>query len=276
MVTGAGRGVGRAIASALAAEGAAVALWSRTPAELEAAREKIEADGGRARAWTVDVTDSAAVAEAARSVEAELGPVTLLVANAGSMSAVGRPWEVPVEEWLRDVDTSLAGTYLPLRALVPGMLERGSGRVVVVASNVALRPAPYQSGYAAGKAGLISLAEDLAAAGAEQGLRAFAVSPGFVDTEMTRRMVEAAEGEPWGETLVQGLSPEPLDPALVARHVVLIASGAVDSLSGRYFHALDDLEEIARRADEVREGDLYVPRVRKLSAESLARRGRAR
>lgn len=257
VVTGGGRGVGRAIAEALAGDGWSVAVWARSAGEIE---ETAAAIGGLGRA--VDVTERDAVEAAMQEVKERLGPVDLLVANAGTLSAVGPPWAVDPEAWWEDVETSLRGTFLAAHALLPGMVERRSGRIVTVASNVALRPSPYQSGYAAAKAGVLSLTEALAAAGAEHGVRAFAISPGYVDTELTRRMHEAAEGEPWAGTLGSGRA---LDPALAARLVVFLASGRGDALTGRYFHALDDVEELARRADEVVGDDLYVPRLGTLS-----------
>ena len=238
IVTGGGRGVGRAIAEALEREGWQVDSWSRSTG--------------------VDVTNQAQVEDAAR----RRGPVDLLVANAGTMDAVGLPWEVEAEDWRRDLETSALGTYLSARAVLPGMVERGTGRIVTVSSNVAVRPSPYQSGYAAGKAAVLSLTESLAAAAGAFGVKVFAVSPGYVETDMTRRMHELASGEPWAGTLGSGRT---LDPDLVVRLVVFLASGRADALSGRYLHALDDAEELARRADEVARDDLYVPRLRTLS-----------
>jgi NAD(P)-dependent dehydrogenase (short-subunit alcohol dehydrogenase family) len=219
-------------------------------------------DGWTVDSWSrstgVDVTDETQVAQAAERA----GAVELLVANAGTMDAVGIPWSVDLEDWRRDLETSALGTYLAARAVLPGMIERGTGRIVTLASNVAVRPSPYQSAYAAGKAAVLSLTESLAAAAGPHGVKAFAVSPGYVETDMTRRMHELAAGEPWAGTLGSGKT---VDPALTVRLVVFLASGRGDALSGRYIHALDDIEELARRADEISRDDLYVPRVRKLS-----------
>ena len=238
IVAGGSRGIGQAIAVGLAAEGWEVIIWSR--------------------ARGVDVTDAAAVAAGAERA----GAIDLLVANAGTMDAVGLPWTVEVEAWRRDLETSALGTFLCARAVIPGMIEQGGGRIVTVASNVALRPSPYQSGYAAGKAAVLSLTEALAAAGAEHGVKAFAVSPGYVETDMTRQMHELAKNEPWAGELG---SARTLDPELVVTLVLFLASGAGDVLSGRYIHALDDVRELARRAEEVGREDLYVPRLRTLN-----------
>jgi 3-oxoacyl-[acyl-carrier protein] reductase len=262
IVTGGGRGVGRAIAGALGDGGAAVAVWSRTAGEVERVAAELGGIGARAVPLSVDVTDEQAVADAARIVADRLGPVDLLVNAAGTMAAVGVPWAVSPDAWWQDVETSLRGSFLAARAVLPGMLARRNGRIVNIASNVAVRPSPYQSGYAAAKAGVLSLTEALAAAVAEHGVSVFAVSPGYVLTEMTRRMHDVAAGEPWADSLGSG---EPLDPDRAARLVVFLAAGRGDALSGRYFHALDDFEDLARRADEVVRDDLYVPRLRTLN-----------
>jgi 3-oxoacyl-[acyl-carrier protein] reductase len=238
VVTGGARGIGRAVLDGLARQGWSVDSWSRSEG--------------------VDVTDAVQVAEAARRA----GHVDLLVANAGTMDAVGLPWSVAVDDWRRDLETSALGTYLAARALLPGMIERRAGRIVTVASNVAVRPSPYQSGYAAGKAAVLSLTEALAAAARSHGVKVFAISPGYVDTDMTRRMHELAAGEPWAGTLGSG---QTVDLDRTVRLVLFLASGRGDALSGRYIHALDDVEELAGRAEEIARDDLHVSRVRKLS-----------
>lgn len=238
VVTGGTRGVGRAIGEALEREGWDVDSWSRSSG--------------------VDVTDEAQLVAAA----GRAGAIDLLVANAGTMDAVGLPWSIEVGDWRRDLETSALGTFLSARAVLPGMVDRGAGRIVAVASNVAVRPSPYQSGYAAGKAAVLSLTESLAAAAGPFGVKVFAVSPGYVETDMTRRMHELADGEPWAATLGSGRN---LDPHVVASLVLFLASGRGDALSGRYIHALDDVEELARRAAEVVRDDLHVPRLRTLS-----------
>ena len=237
VVTGGTRGIGRAIADSLERAGWEVAVWSR--------------------ATGVDVTDHQAVEAAARDAE----PVDLLVANAGTIEAVGPPWEVDVDAWRRDLETSALGTFHCARSVMPGMIERRGGRIVTLASGVAVRPSPYQSGYAAGKAAVLSLTESLSALGAEHGVTVFAIFPGYVRTDMTREMHRAAAGQPWADKLLWGRA---LDPALTARLVLFLASGRGDALSGRCLHAMDDVEELTRRADEVRERDLYVPRLSRL------------
>lgn len=256
IVTGGSRGVGLAIGRALVEAGARVALLARSGDELE--RAAAELDG--AAAIVADVRDRESVEAALARAEDELGPTDLLVNNAGTLVAIGPLWDVEPEDWWLDVETSLRGALLCSRAVLPGMLERGRGRIVNVSSYAAIRPSPYQSGYAAAKAALLSLTESLAASTAEHGIAVFAISPGFVRTAMTDRLRESGEGHRWLPEV--GVGGE-VDAARAGRLVVFLASGAADRLSGRFLHTLDDVEQAARRADEVVGEDLYVMRLRK-------------
>jgi 3-oxoacyl-[acyl-carrier protein] reductase len=249
VVTGGSRGVGLAIARALKNAGHEIALVARSESELAAAAGEVGA-----LALTADVRDPDAVGQAAAKVEQELGPVDLLVNNAGTLAAIGPLWEVEAGDWWLDVETSLRGALLWSRAVLPGMLERGRGRIVNVSSYSAIRPSPFQSGYAAAKAALLSLTESLAVSTAERRIAVFAISPGFVRTAMTDRLRESfPEAGSGGE----------VDAARSGELVVFLASGAADALSGRFLHALDDVEDLSRRADEVVRDDLYVMRLRK-------------
>jgi NAD(P)-dependent dehydrogenase (short-subunit alcohol dehydrogenase family) len=253
LVTGAGRGVGRAIAARLAEKGAAVALVARTAAEIEAAAAGLP----RALAVAADVADETAVEAAVARTEAELGPVSLLVAAAGMAEAVGPAWEADPAAWRHDVETSLVGSFLCARAVLPAMVERGAGRIVLVASHAAVRPAPFLSAYAAAKAGVVALAEALAAETRPHGLAVFAVTPGFVETGLTQRLAESG----WHDELA---GRKGLDPRRAADLVAALASGRADRLSGRFLHALDDLDELVAHADEIEREDLYAPRLRRL------------
>lgn len=217
VVTGGTRGVGQAIAQALEAAGAEVRSFSRS--------------GG------VDVTDREAVEKAI----AGLDPVDLLVNNAGTLDAIGPVWAVDPEAWRRDLETSVLGAFHCSRAALPGMIERGRGRIVNVSSGAATRPYPYGSGYTAGKAALLSFTETLAAETKEHGLAVFAITPGFVWTEMTERLRDAAGPAPD----ISGA--DPVEPERAGELVVRLASGEADALSGRFIHVRDDLDELLSR-----------------------------
>jgi NAD(P)-dependent dehydrogenase (short-subunit alcohol dehydrogenase family) len=261
LVTGASRGIGRATAIALAEDGFRVALLARSAAGLRETRELVEGRGGTALDFVADVTDAGVVEETVSAVGERLGPVGVLVNNAGSLRALGPLWEVQPDDWWADVTTSLGGAYNLCRTVVPGMIERRRGRIVNVTSYAALRPAPYQSGYACGKAAIAALTEALATSLADHGIAAFSVAPGFTATELTRQLTESEAGRRWfpGEG-----EREPLDAASTAELIVRLASGSADALSGRLLHTLDDLDVLLARIDEIRRDDLYAPRLRRL------------
>ena len=118
VVTGAGRGIGRAIALALASEGAKVALLARTAAEIEAVAAKIDTEGGVAKSFQVDIVDLQSVTKTFAAIKAGLGPASLLINNAGSFSAIGPIWDVAPEDWWRDVETNVRGTFNCSRAAI--------------------------------------------------------------------------------------------------------------------------------------------------------------
>ncbi len=239
LVTGASRGVGQELARALAEAGHDVALGARS--DLSETAGLVEAEGRRALPLELDVTDQAAVEDAVRRTEEGLGPLDLVVNNAGTDRAIAPLWEADPEEWWADVDVHLRGTFLVCRAAIPRMLERGAGRVVNVSSNAGMRPSPYNSAYGAAKAAILNLTESLAASLEGTGVVAFSISPGYVRTAMTEQLLEVQAEKGWFPHLV---GRDTLDPALAGRLVVRLASGDADRLSGRYFHALDDLDEI--------------------------------
>jgi NAD(P)-dependent dehydrogenase (short-subunit alcohol dehydrogenase family) len=214
IVTGGSRGVGRAIVDALSEAGYAVTTFSRSEG--------------------VDVTDLAAVEAAAGPV----GAVDLLINNAGTFDAVGPAWAVDPAEWRRDVETSLVGAFNCVRTVLPGMLDRRRGRIVNVASGAGTRAYPYGSAYGAAKAAVISFTQSLAAETADSGVAVFAITPGFVWTDMTERLRDAAGPAP------DVSSARAVDPELGAQLVVRLASGRYDELSGRFIHALDDLDAL--------------------------------
>jgi NAD(P)-dependent dehydrogenase (short-subunit alcohol dehydrogenase family) len=217
--------------------------------------------GSSALSVVADVTDAGAVHEAVRTIEERAGGIDALVNNAGSLRAIGPLWEVDPADWWTDVRTSLGGAFACCQAVVPGMVARKSGRIVNIVSYVAVRPAPYQSGYAAAKAGLASLTESLSASLDAHGVRAFSVAPGFSHSAMTRQLLESEAGRRWLPELGTG---GVVDPERTARLVAWLASGAGDALNGRFLHSLDEPGELLARIDEIRDDDLYAPRLRRL------------
>jgi NAD(P)-dependent dehydrogenase (short-subunit alcohol dehydrogenase family) len=258
LVTGASRGVGQELARALAGAGYDVALAARS--DLSETAGLVGGEGRRALQLSLDVTDRAAVDDAVAQTKRDLGPIDLVVNNAGTDRALSPLWEADPDEWWADVDVHLRGTFLVCHASLPGMLDRSSGRIVNVSSNAALRPSPYNSAYGAAKAAILNLTESLAESLESRGVQVFAISPGYVKTALTDNLLEAQEERGWFPHLV---GRETLDPALAGRLVLTLASGRADALSGRFFHALDDIEELIGRAEEIVREELYVARLRK-------------
>jgi NAD(P)-dependent dehydrogenase (short-subunit alcohol dehydrogenase family) len=259
IVTGAGRGVGRAIAEALAAAGAAVALVARSEPEVAETAKLIHRAGGYALPLSGDVTDRKRVAEIVEQADRELGRIDLLVNNAGTCRAIGPMYEADPKEWWRDVETSVMGTFVCTHAVIPRMISRRSGRIINISSYAATRPAPYISGYAAGKAAVLHLTNSLAAETRAFGVSVFAITPGTVRTQMTEGLLRAAEERALASNLVSG---KWLPAERAGDLAVLLASGKADRLSGRFIHVLDDLTDLLRRADEIEQNDLYVLRLR--------------
>ena len=183
LVTGAGRGIGRAVALALGRAGARVALLSRTPSDIESAAAAIREQGGEAIAVPCDVADAEQVRGAVARVTEALGPVDILVNNAGVGTVA--PFEVAdydVAEWDRIVNVNLRGAFLCCRAVLPSMRDRHRGTVINVASITGHRSAPLVAPYGVSKFGLVGLTESLIAENQRHGIRVCMVSPGPTDS----------------------------------------------------------------------------------------------
>ena len=190
LVTGASRGIGRAIALAVAERGATVIVTARTVAAAAQTAAAIEAAGGRARAVALDIADDASVEAAVAGVLSEHATIPLLVNNAG-ITRDNLLMRMNKEDWSQVIDTNLSGIYRICRSLVPSMVKARYGRIVNVTSVVARSGNPGQANYAAAKAGIEGFTRSLARELASRNITVNCVAPGFIDTDMTAKLVDA-------------------------------------------------------------------------------------
>jgi NAD(P)-dependent dehydrogenase (short-subunit alcohol dehydrogenase family) len=235
LITGASTGIGRHLAEGLARRGMTVAGLARSEDRLRTEMDVIaDSTGARTLAVAADVTDREAVEAAVGHVLGECGRIDLLVNNAGLMDAEEVPvWQADPDEWWAVVTSHIRGGLLPARAVVPGMVERGSGRVVDLASGLSTRGGRLYSAYSVGKTGLMRLTEVLAAGLEGTGVHAFDLAPGVVKTSMSTSMSLHENRTEW------------TDPEQVVAFVAAIAAGELDQWSGRFLHAgMDELERL--------------------------------
>jgi NAD(P)-dependent dehydrogenase (short-subunit alcohol dehydrogenase family) len=245
LVTGGGRGIGAGIARELAQAGARVAVAARTGKQVDEVAREI-----RGLALEVDVSDRAGVEHMVAETERELGPIDLLVANAGIGGGEHEgAWAVEPERWWRIFEVNVLGVYLSCRSVIPGMIERGGGRIIITGSGAWYLPSSTNSAYSASKAAVGRFGEILAKQLQRRGIPVFVFSPGLVQTHLTGWL---ADDMPW------------TPPELAPRLVRVLASGRADALAGRYIHAEhDDIEDLIRRADEIEREDLNTIRLRR-------------
>ncbi len=240
LVTGGGRGIGAGIARELAGAGWHVTVTGRTAGQVEEVASEL---GG-----TAVVGDVSRQADVERMVAAA-EPLDLLVANAGIGLWEDAAWETDVDEWWRVFETNVLGVHLCCRAVVPGMLERGRGRIVITGSGASYLPGASATAYTASKAAVGRYGETLANS-LEGRIPVFVISPGLVRTEMTDG--HFADDAPW------------TPPELAPRLVLELASGRFDALSGRYLHAEHDpVDELERRVERILADDLNTLRLRR-------------
>ena len=248
IVTGGARGLGRAVAEVMASAGANVVIASRNAPELDEVVARIRASGGKALAYAADVADERQVQELVLSTERWVAPASILVNNAGVLEPMAPLARTDATTWLRHIAVNVGGVYLCARAVLPGMLERGYGRIVNVSSSAARRASAGWTAYCAGKAAVDQLTRALALEVEDSGVTACAFYPGYMDTAMQERIRRAhAEDFPrveeFRELQRQGKLPAPRD---AARTIAYLASGRA-SRNGQIVEIAD--EELRREVD---------------------------
>jgi NAD(P)-dependent dehydrogenase (short-subunit alcohol dehydrogenase family) len=267
LVTGGGRGVGRLLARTLAEAGAAVALIARSSDELATTVGQIRDAGAVAAAAIADVTDEIAVTAALAQLRAQLGPVDILINNAGINGPMSVMWETESAEWWRTLEVNLGGAFVLSRMLLPDMITAGRGRIINITSNAGVYRWPLVSAYVTSKAALIKLTETLSAETVKHGVSVFSVDPGLLPIGlsdaalMSTALPDTPEGRVFGWIRGQLKAGRGADPGRAAQLILELASGRGDCLSGRHLTVADDLDTLLGRSDEIRRGDLHTLRL---------------
>ncbi|RDV16324.1 3-ketoacyl-ACP reductase [Pontibacter diazotrophicus] len=183
LVTGAGKGIGRAIAVALAKEGVHVGLLARTESQLKEVAGEVNAAGVKAAVVSADVADINAVNKAVAQVKQELGPIDILINNAGT-ATFGKFLELEPAEWEKNIQVNLMGVYYTTRAVLPGMIERSTGDIINISSTAGQKGAAVTSAYSASKFAVMGLSESLMQEVRKHNIRVSALTPSTVVTEL--------------------------------------------------------------------------------------------
>jgi 3-hydroxybutyrate dehydrogenase len=242
LVTGASKGIGRAIALAFAARGDSVALAARRPGDLQIAKQEVEAKGARAAAFEADLSDRAAAVPLVRDVERELGPIDILVNNAGQGSADSPKPVLDYDDdfWDRSLMVNLTSPYLLSKAVLPGMLKKKWGRIINIGSIMSKIPGIHMAAYGASKHGLLGLTRCLALEVARDGISVNCICPGATRTEMSdRRLRYNAElaGKSF-EEVESNLTPmgRRVEPEEIASLAVFLGSDEASAITGQAYN----------------------------------------
>ena len=215
VVTGGSGGIGAATCRVLAANGVQVAVHGRDEAKIAAVVSDIQARGGHALGVAADVTDFAAIERMRQQVEQALGPVELLAVFAASGGPPPSTFvQITEEGWRAAIDGNLTTTFLTLKSFLPGMIERGHGAIVTMASSAGRVPTPAPIAYAAAKAGVVMLSRHVAAEVGKHGIRVNCLTPDTIMTERTARYMSVEQQQQWTAAFPLGRMGTPEDVAL--------------------------------------------------------------
>jgi NAD(P)-dependent dehydrogenase (short-subunit alcohol dehydrogenase family) len=277
LVTGGGRGIGRMTAVTLAKSGVAVGLIARSHDELAETATMVFGAGGIGWAAAADITDPTELGKAVGVIRRALGPIDLLVNNAGVLGPIGPLWEVDADEWWNTFDVNLRGTVLASRLVLPEMVSMGRGRIINITSQAGVHRWPLVSGYSVSKAAVVKLTENLAHETRRHGVSVFSVHPGLLPVGMSEAIQAqipqtAYEAHIRGWTLTELAKSDAAEPTQAAALIARLAAGDGDSLSGRHLSVHDDFNALLEHHREVRDRDLYVLRPERLTQDALVSR----
>jgi len=263
LITGGGRGIGRSAALHCARAGAHVVVVARSEKQIAETGAAVQAEGGKATAIPLDITDKDRVAQLHSVVSETIGPVDILVNNAATSEPLGPILETDADEWWHCMDVNVRGALLCIQTFVPAMVSRGSGCVINVASESGILPYPFASAYITSKTALIRLSEVLALETGYSGVKVFCIEPGTVRTAMSEKSIQSPMIQlmaPWFKKIFDEHRDVPPDRA--ARRIVELASGKADALSGAFLYVRDNLDELIERADTTPQADFRTLRIK--------------
>lgn len=263
IITGAGRGIGRAIALAFAHEGADVLVASRTLSEVAETAEEVRALGRHALALKVDVSNRDEVERMVAQAFDEFGKLDILVNSAGIYGAIGPLVDNDPEKWVQTVRINLFGSFFCARAVLPFMIRQRRGKIINLSGGGASSPLPNFSAYAASKAAIVRLTETLAEEVKGFNIQVNAIAPGAVNTRLMDEILAAgaAAGEEMLARTRQQKETGGVPPEKAAALAVFLASEESGGLSGRLISAVwDDWESMNKHIDQIMGSDLYTLR----------------
>jgi len=229
LVTGASRGIGAAIADELAARGATVIGTATTQAGADAIAQRLADQGGHGR--VLNVTEAGAVEALVDTLSKEIGAISILVNNAG-ITRDNLLLRMKDEDWQAVIDTNLSSVYRTSKAVLRGMMKARHGRIITIASVIGVTGNAGQANYAAAKAGLIAFSKSLAKEIGSRNVTVNVVAPGFIDTDMTKILPEAAKAALIEQVALARLG----SPADIAQAVAFLASPAASYITGETLH----------------------------------------
>jgi 3-oxoacyl-[acyl-carrier protein] reductase len=256
LITGGGRGFGKAIAMRLAAEGASVAITARTQTEIDQTASEIKSAGGKGLAVNGDVTRPEDVARVVRTTMEHFGPITLFINNAGIPGPFAPLWAADPAEWWFAQEVHARAFFMFAREILPSMMERRTGRIIAISAIASYRTDFAMSAYCVGKTSQNRLVQFMASEVKDFGISAFAVDPGFVATELAETTMRDPGAQRWKPEMMEILKARKADPnsvldlARCAKRCVDLASGKYDELTGSYCELKDNLDEMLLQARE--------------------------
>ena len=264
LITGSGRGIGRAMAKLFAKEGAAIFLTARTEKELEAVAEEIAADGGKAGFATADLTKVADCGRVFAAAEKQFGRLDILVNNAGVAGPIGSVESTDWQEWIRTIEINLLGSVLLSRAVLPHFKRAHSGKIIQLSGGGATNPLPMLSAYAASKAAIIRFMETLAEETRAHNIDVNAVAPGTLDTRILDEFLAAGPdniGSAFHARALKHKQDGGVPLCKGAELCVFLASRLSDGITGKLISAAwDPWKRLPEHLDDLNATDVYTLR----------------